>query len=85
MDIGFFSYNTEYGIRADDLARELEARGFESLWVGEHTHIPASRETPFPGGGDLPKPARAVVCTGISCLGLTAVAACALRSQRDTE
>lgn len=56
MDIGFFSYNTEYGIRADDLARELEARGFESLWVGEHTHIPASRETPFPGGGDLPKP-----------------------------
>ncbi len=56
MDIGFFSYNTEYGIRADDLASELEARGFDSLWVGEHTHIPASRETPFPGGGDLPKP-----------------------------
>ena len=56
MDIGFFSYNTEYGIRADDLAKELEARGFDSLWVGEHTHIPASRETPFPGGGDLPKP-----------------------------
>ena len=56
MDIGFFSYNTEYGIRTDDLARELEARNFESLWVGEHTHIPASRETPFPGGGDLPKP-----------------------------
>ena len=51
MDIGFFSYNTEYGIRADDLAKELEARGFDSLWVGEHTHIPASRETPFPGGG----------------------------------
>ena len=56
MDIGFFSYNTEYGIRADDLARELETRSFESLWVGEHTHIPASRETPFPGGSDLPKP-----------------------------
>ena len=56
MEIGFFSYNTDYGIRADDLARELEARGFESLWVGEHTHIPASRETPFPGGTELPKP-----------------------------
>ena len=56
MDIGFFSYNTEYGIRADELAKELETRGFESLWVGEHTHIPASRETPFPGGGELPKP-----------------------------
>ena len=52
MHIGFFSYNTEYGIRADDLAKELEARGFDSLWVGEHTHIPASRETPYPGGGD---------------------------------
>lgn len=56
MDIGFFSYNTEYGMRADNLAQELETRGFESLWVGEHTHIPASRETPFPGGGELPKP-----------------------------
>ncbi len=56
MDIGFFSYNTDYGIRIDDLARALEERGFESLWVGEHSHIPASRETPFPGGTDLPKP-----------------------------
>ena len=35
---------------------DLERLGFDSLWVGEHTHIPASRETPFPGGGDLPKP-----------------------------
>ena len=34
MDIGFFSYNTEYGIRADDLARELEDRGFvRSGWA----------------------------------------------------
>ena len=56
MKIGFFSYNTDYGIRADDLARAFEKRGFESLWVGEHTHIPASRQTPFPGGTDLPKP-----------------------------
>lgn len=56
MKIGIFSYNTEYGIRADDLARSCEERGYESLWVGEHTHIPASRRSPYPGGGHLPRP-----------------------------
>ena len=33
----------------------LEQRGFESLWAPEHSHIPLSRKSPFPGGGDLPK------------------------------
>lgn len=56
MHLGIFSYNTEYGARPDDLAKACEARGFESLWVGEHTHIPASRQTPYPGGEPLPKP-----------------------------
>ncbi len=56
MHLGVFSYNTEYGIRVDKMARALEDRGFESLWVGEHTHIPASRDTPYPGGGHLPRP-----------------------------
>ncbi len=56
MHLGIFSYNTEYGARPDDLATACEARGFESLWVGEHTHIPASRRTPYPGGDPLPKP-----------------------------
>jgi probable F420-dependent oxidoreductase len=46
---------TDYAIRIDELAREAEARGFESLWVPEHTHIPTSRRTPFPGGSQLPK------------------------------
>ena len=55
MDIGIFSFNTEYTMPADELARECEARGFESLWLPEHTHIPASRETPYPIGGELPK------------------------------
>ena len=32
----------------------MEERGFESLWVVEHTHVPASRRTPYPLGGDLP-------------------------------
>jgi len=56
MKLGFFSYNVDYGARPDELAAAIEARGFESFWVGEHTHIPLSRKTPYPGGGDLPKP-----------------------------
>jgi probable F420-dependent oxidoreductase len=56
MHLGIFSYNTDYGVRPDELAQACEARGFESLWVGEHTHIPASRQTPYPGGDPLPKP-----------------------------
>ncbi len=56
MKLGIFSYNTEYGTRPDELAKAAEERGFESFWVGEHTHIPASRDTPYPGGDPLPKP-----------------------------
>jgi len=56
MHLGIFSYNVEYGARPDELARAAEERGFESFWVGEHTHIPASRRTPYPGGEPLPKP-----------------------------
>lgn len=55
MDIGLCIFATAYAIRIDELAREAEARGFESLWVPEHTHIPASRRTPFPGGEPLPR------------------------------
>jgi probable F420-dependent oxidoreductase len=55
MDIGVFIFSTEYSIRPDELARELEARGFASLYLPEHTHIPTSRRSPWPGGGDLPK------------------------------
>ena len=56
MHLGVFSYNVEYGARPDELARAAEQRGFESFWVGEHTHIPAARQTPYPGGEPLPKP-----------------------------
>ena len=44
---------TDYAMRPDDFAVACEARGFESVWYPEHTHIPASRRTPAPGGGDL--------------------------------
>src|SRR5689334_25425595 len=55
MRVGVFYFPTHYGIHPSELARELEARDFESLFVCEHTHIPVSRRTPFPGGGELPK------------------------------
>ena len=55
MLVGVFHFPTDYGIDVGELARELEAREFESLFVCEHTHIPVSRRTPFPGGGELPK------------------------------
>ena len=55
MHIGAVIFATDYSIRIDELARALEARGFESLLLPEHTHIPASRRTPRPGGGELPK------------------------------
>jgi probable F420-dependent oxidoreductase len=55
MHIGICIFATDYAIRIDELAREAEARGFESLFVPEHTHIPVSRRTPFPSGEPLPK------------------------------
>ena len=55
MQLGVVMFPTDYAIRPDDLARATEERGFESLWVPEHTHIPVSRRSPWPGGGDLPK------------------------------
>lgn len=55
MQFGLMMFATDYSIRPDDLARAAEERGFESLWFPEHTHIPASRVSPWPGGGPLPE------------------------------
>jgi probable F420-dependent oxidoreductase len=55
MRVGVFHFPTDYGIEIGELARAVEARGFESLFVCEHTHIPVSRRSPFPSGGELPK------------------------------
>ena len=55
MDVGVFYFPTDYGINVAELGKALEDRGFASLYVPEHTHIPLSRKTPFPGGGELPK------------------------------
>ena len=55
MHIGALIFPTDLSIRPDRLAAELEGRGYESLWVTEHTHIPTSRRTPWPGGPELPE------------------------------
>ena len=56
MYLGFSSMNTADDPAPDLLARTLEEAGFESLWYGEHSHIPVSRLTPYPPGGELPEP-----------------------------
>jgi probable F420-dependent oxidoreductase len=55
MKIGVVIFNTDYTIRIDELARGLEERGFESVWLPEHTHIPVSRRSRWPGGDKLPQ------------------------------
>ena len=54
LDFGVAIFPTEDVQDPAELARMAEQRAFESLLFPEHTHIPASRETPYPGGGELP-------------------------------
>jgi len=56
MKIGAVMFFTDYSMQPAPLARLLEERGFESLWVPEHTHIPSSRKTQYPAGGPLIRP-----------------------------
>jgi probable F420-dependent oxidoreductase len=53
-DFGICTIPTHYTIPPVELAKWAEEQGFESLFIGEHTHIPTSRATPFPLGGELP-------------------------------
>ena len=55
MKYGVTIFPTDYAMPMTELAQAVEERGFESLWVAEHSHIPTSRKSPWPGGGDLPK------------------------------
>ena len=55
MKLGLSMFPADDAIRPPDLGRLAEEHGFESLLFPEHTHIPASRRTPWPGGGDLPR------------------------------
>jgi probable F420-dependent oxidoreductase len=55
MKFGAYMFPTDYAIDVVELGKAVEERGFESFFVPEHTHIPTSRRTPFPRGGELPK------------------------------
>ena len=55
MDFGVCIFPTEDAMHPAELAVALEERGFESYWVAEHTHIPAERRSPWPGGDVLPQ------------------------------
>ncbi len=55
MDFGAAYFATDYSIDVMELARVLEERGFESLFLADHTHIPVSRRSPWPGGPELPR------------------------------
>jgi probable F420-dependent oxidoreductase len=55
MHVGVLMFITDYCLPVTQLAKALEERGFESLWIPEHSHIPISRKSQYPAGGDLPK------------------------------
>ena len=55
MKFGITMFATDYAIPPHELAIEAENRGYESVWFPEHSHIPTSRKSPWPGGPDLPK------------------------------
>jgi probable F420-dependent oxidoreductase len=78
MELGFSSMNTPDEVRPDILARALEDRGFTSLFYGEHSHIPASRATPYPTGGPMPDQYRRMMDPFV---GLTMAAAATERLQ----
>jgi probable F420-dependent oxidoreductase len=65
--------NTAEDPAPDLLARTLEEAGFESLWYGEHSHIPVSRKTPYPAGGELPAPYRKMMDPYVSLMAAAAV------------
>jgi len=57
MEVGVYAFATQDGLRPDELAREVEARGLSALMFPEHSHIPVARATSYPdvyGGGELP-------------------------------
>ena len=55
MELGITYFPTDFGMPPVELARKVEERGFESLLLPEHTHIPVSRDSPYPAGGELPR------------------------------
>ena len=55
MQIGIAMFVTDYSIHPGELGAAIEERGFHSMWMPEHTHIPTSRKSPWGGGPELPQ------------------------------
>jgi len=72
MHLAFSSMNTLNDPPPAELAQALEQRGYESLWYGEHSHIPCSRQTPYPPGGEMPAPYRNMMDPYISLMAAAA-------------
>jgi probable F420-dependent oxidoreductase len=91
MKLGISTIPTDESIRPDALAKALEERGFDSLVVAEHSHVPASRATPYPAGGELPReyyrvydPIVAVTAAAVATSELRVGTGVLLLAQRDT-
>ena len=90
MRFGVTIFCTDVSIQPTDLAVALQERGFDSMWVPEHTHIPVSRRTPYPNGGELPDeykrchdPFVALTAAALAAPGLRVGTGIALVAQRD--
>lgn len=73
MDVGLAIFATDRSVTPAWLARRAERLGFESVFFPEHTHIPASRQTPYPMGGDLPPEYARVVEPFVAAMQAAAV------------
>lgn len=73
MHLGFSSMNNVNDPAPELLAKTLEEAGFESLWYGEHSHIPTSRKSPYPGGGEMPAPYKQMMDPYLSLMAAASV------------
>ena len=90
MRYGVTMFVTDLSIDVVDLARAVEARGLDSLWLPEHTHIPTSRTTTHPSGGELPEkykrsidPLVGLAAAAVATSGLRLGTGILLPAQRD--
>ena len=90
MRYGVTIFTTDLSIQPTDLAVALQERGFDSMWVPAHTHIPTTRRTPYPNGGELPDEYRrchdpfvALTAAAVAAPGLRVGTAILLVAQRD--
>lgn len=73
MHLGFSSMNNANDPDPRQLAKTLEEAGFESLWYGEHSHIPVARKTPYPPGGEMPDPYKKMMDPYVSLMAAASV------------